>query len=251
MTLIIEDEAALFEYMEAWAKKRLGKTTDRRHFLATVAKVSLTRPYSVQVQRLDETHVDLNSYLCATPGYSPQIGDTVDVLWFDDTLGYIMWPISGPSLLSAGVPTGSVNAFAGAAAPAGWLICNGAAVSRTTYVALFSVLASTYGAGDGSTTFNLPDMRGRAPIGAGTGSGLSARTLAAKMGEENHVLSVAELASHSHDLPLATGSGLVWVLTSPGGSMSGSYGITSGNAGSGSGHNNMPPSIALNYIVKT
>jgi microcystin-dependent protein len=58
-------------------------------------------------------------------------------------------------------PSGAVQAFAGAAAPTGWLLCNGAAVSRATYAALFAAIASAHGSGDGSTTFNLPDYRGR------------------------------------------------------------------------------------------
>lgn len=58
-------------------------------------------------------------------------------------------------------PAGVVQAFAGATAPTGWLLCNGAAISRTTYAALFAAIASAHGSGDGSTTFNLPDYRGR------------------------------------------------------------------------------------------
>lgn len=57
-------------------------------------------------------------------------------------------------------PTGAVEAYAGATAPAGWLLCNGQAVSRTTYAALFALVGTTYGAGNGSTTFNVPDLRG-------------------------------------------------------------------------------------------
>lgn len=67
-------------------------------------------------------------------------------------------------------PIGVVSPFAGAAAPDGWLICNGAAVSRDTYEDLFDVIGTTYGAGDGATTFNLPDLRSRSPIGVGTGT---------------------------------------------------------------------------------
>lgn len=63
------------------------------------------------------------------------------------------------------VPVGVVDAFAGSTAPSGWLLCYGQAVSRTQYPVLFNVLSTTYGAGDGSTTFNIPDMRGRAVAG--------------------------------------------------------------------------------------
>lgn len=63
------------------------------------------------------------------------------------------------------MPAGSVTAFAGSSAPSGWLLCAGQAVSRTTYAALFTVIGTTYGSGDGSTTFNLPDLRGRVVAG--------------------------------------------------------------------------------------
>lgn len=65
-------------------------------------------------------------------------------------------------------PTGTVQPYAGSSAPSGWLICDGSAVSRTTYAPLFAILGSTFGAGDGSTTFNIPNMLGRGPIGVGT-----------------------------------------------------------------------------------
>jgi microcystin-dependent protein len=66
------------------------------------------------------------------------------------------------------MPTGAITAYGAAAAPADWLLCDGTAVSRTTYGSLFGVIGTTYGAGDGSTTFNLPDLRGRVPVGKGT-----------------------------------------------------------------------------------
>lgn len=101
------------------------------------------------------------------------------------------------------VPVGVISMW-GAAVPSGWLECDGTAVSRTTYADLFAVLGTTWGAGDGTTTFNLPDMRGRAPIGAGTGSGLTARTLAAATGGETTTLAVGNMPAHDHGA--ATGS---------------------------------------------
>jgi microcystin-dependent protein len=95
-------------------------------------------------------------------------------------------------------PTGTVVDFAATTPPTGWLVCDGSAVSRTTYAALFAVIGTTWGAGNGTTTFNLPDLRSRVTVGAGSGSGLTARTLAAVGGEENHALSAAELAAHTH-----------------------------------------------------
>lgn len=161
-------------------------------------------------------------------------------------------------------PTGSVIPYAATAAPSGWLPCDGAAVSRTTYADLFALIGSTFGAGDGSTTFNVPDLRGRTVIGTGTGSGLSPRSIGDKIGEETHVLTVGELASHSHTdsghthtegnaLP-AVGAAIVGV---PIPSAVPSVGVTGlGNAsllnsGLDGAHNTMQPSIALTAIIKT
>lgn len=91
----------------------------------------------------------------------------------------------------AGVPSGAIMDFAMNSAPAGWLACNGAAVSRTTYAALFAAIGTTWGAGDGSTTFNLPDMRGYFRRGVGTNSdGTAAGEFAAKV--------VDSFKSHQH-----------------------------------------------------
>lgn len=82
---------------------------------------------------------------------------------------------------------GTIKMFAGSIAPDGWLLCNGQAVSRTTYSKLFNVIGTTYGEGDGSTTFNVPDLRGRTPVGVGTGTatGATAHTLGQKAGVES------------------------------------------------------------------
>jgi microcystin-dependent protein len=87
-----------------------------------------------------------------------------------------------------------------AAARVGAVLCNGAAYSRTdpTYAALFAAIGTTYGAGDGVSTFAVPDYRGRVIVTAGQGTGLTNRVLGAKVGEENHLLSSGELAAHAH-----------------------------------------------------
>ena len=107
-------------------------------------------------------------------------------------------------------PPGSLVAFAGINAPDGWFLCHGQAISRTTYAELFLALGTTYGSGDGSTTFNLPDLRGRTAVGrdnmGGTaanritsaGSGITGTTLGAAGGAQTHTLAQAELASHTH-----------------------------------------------------
>jgi len=99
-------------------------------------------------------------------------------------------------------PTGTVLPYAGAAAPAGWLLCDGREVSRTQYARLFEVIGTTFGAGNGSTTFNLPDFRGRLPMGAESGAGVGTR-----QGSAEATLAVANLPSHSHGAgSLATSS---------------------------------------------
>lgn len=90
-------------------------------------------------------------------------------------------------------PPGTVIPYAGATIPSGWLRCNGQTVSRTTYARLFAVLGTTFGAGDGSTTFAVPDLRGRFPVGAGTGY-----PLGGVGGAETVALSIANLAAHIH-----------------------------------------------------
>ena len=71
--------------------------------------------------------------------------------------------------VSQAAPVGVINPYGGSTAPTGWLICDGSAVSRTTYAALFAILGTTYGAGNGSTTFNLPNFKGKVPFGRDSG----------------------------------------------------------------------------------
>lgn len=93
---------------------------------------------------------------------------------------------------------GEVRMFAGNFAPRGWAFCDGQLLAVSQNDALFSLLGTVYG-GDGQTTFGLPDLRGRIPIHAGQGPGLSERRLGAKVGEENVTLTVNQIPSHSHE----------------------------------------------------
>jgi microcystin-dependent protein len=102
-------------------------------------------------------------------------------------------------LLALAVPTGTMLDFAGGAAPSGYLLCDGSAVSRTTYALLFGAIATAWGAGDGVTTFNVPDMRRAASIGSGgAGTGVIGNTVGSAGGAETHVISGSELPTHNH-----------------------------------------------------
>ena len=124
------------------------------------------------------------------------------------------WQSTTPAA-SSSLPTGALMPYAGSAAPTGYLLCDGSSVSSSTYLALHAVISNTYGGsaytGAAGLSFNLPDLRGRLPMGAGTGTGLNAsgtgapsgtaqtaRTRGQWLGEETHLLTTAELASHTH-----------------------------------------------------
>jgi len=151
-------------------------------------------------------------------------------------------------------PSGTILDFAGPTAPPGYLACTGQAISRTTYAGLFAALGTFYGAGDGTTTFVLPDCRGRTTLGVGTGSGLTNRTLGQWLGEENHTLGAAEIPDHTHNYTYSFLQGSGGPVESGDNYTIGSNSQqTSGMVQSGGWqpHNNMQPSIGMNKIIKT
>jgi microcystin-dependent protein len=99
---------------------------------------------------------------------------------------------------TGGLPLGSIVPYSRSDLPDGWLLCNGAQLNRFTYADLFAIIGTTYGPGNGFTTFNLPDLRGRTIINQGQGAGLTNRTIAATGGAETHTLTVSEIPSHNH-----------------------------------------------------
>ena len=149
---------------------------------------------------------------------------------------------------AAAIPAGVISLYGGTVAPTGWLLCDGAAVSRTTYAALFTAIGTSFGAGDGSTTFNVPDGRGRAPIGAGQGSGLTNRALAGTGGAETHTLSTSEIPSHTHSLTVMDNSSSLG--TNPARGVDGGAVLNTNTTGGGGAHNNMQPFLVLTFIIK-
>lgn len=156
----------------------------------------------------------------------------------------------GVSAIAQGDRPGHIKAAAFGTVSPGYLACDGSAVSRATYAALFAAIGTNWGAGDGSTTFNLPDLRGRAMIGSGTGSGLTARTLAQSGGAETHTLAASEMPSHSHNVQGANDTtGGASPLVSISSNVSGVEKATT-SAGSGSAHNNMQPFKVVMFEIK-
>ena len=159
------------------------------------------------------------------------------------------------SALAEVIPAGNVSATARASAPDGWLLCDGQAVSRTTYEVLFTAISTTYGAGNGSTTFNVPNLKGRVPVGVDAGQ-TEFDTLGETGGEKTHTLTENEMPDHDHSLERPQ-----WHYADdliPGSLFSGYPDYrsdhsesTTSSAGGGGAHNNLQPYIALNYIVKT
>lgn len=202
------------------------------------------------------------------------------ILSFDGSAWINSAPISG-------VPTGAITQFAAASAPSGWLLCDGSNVSRTTYAALFEAIGTTYGAGNGSTTFGIPNLKGRVPVGLDT-SQAEFDALGETGGAKTHTLTVSEMPSHTHtqDAHTHTGTtnnngshshGYIQPYNTSGMGPAGSYGFyhyargaitdaagehahsfttnsataTNQNTGGGQAHNNLQPYIVLNYIIKT
>jgi microcystin-dependent protein len=168
--------------------------------------------------------------------------------------------------------------------PAAWLLCDGRAVSRAQYAALYDEIGAWVGAGDGSSTFNLPDVAGRALVGAGAGAGLTARAVGTKWGVEAVVLSKAQLPAHNHggasgsvdlththtkpfepglgyvnavqgsfaELVLGSGSSLAVrydSATTGAADRSLVHGHSIANDGGGAGHDNTPPSFAAPVYI--
>jgi len=146
--------------------------------------------------------------------------------------------------------TGEIRMWSTDTAPTGWLNCDGSAQDATADTALqplFDVIGNTFG-GSNNTDYLLPDFRGRAPVGIGTGDAATPTdfTIARKDGDEVHRLTVAELASHTHTVPSVT---TVGTAIKPG--VSTGSGTTTGSTGGDTAHNNLQPSLGINFIIKT
>lgn len=151
---------------------------------------------------------------------------------------------------SDNLPIGSIIAYGGTELPNNWLICDGSEVSRTAYKDLFDNIGTAYGEGDGSTTFNLPDMRGKVGVGLAPADTYF-NTLGKTGGEKTHTLTIDELPSHNHGITYNTGgagvnTGGTFAL---GNSVSTSKAYTQ-DTGNNKAHNNLQSYSVINYIIK-
>lgn len=184
--------------------------------------------------------------------------------------------IKGPYIQASDVAaeiTGAIKLWPLAAAPAGYLLCDGSPANRATFAALFALIGITYGAGNGTTTFNVPDLRGRVPVGFDNMGGTSANrvtaaaadTLNGSAGAETHTLAESEMPLHGHPFrydPSANGSSdptggmmLNAAANTNAAAFTGTPAATAGQqiggTGGGAAHNNVQPYLALAYIIKT
>ena len=212
-----------------------------------------------------------------------RVYDAVTARKVDGVGMYQRHPLGDTSLL---VPPGSIVAYAGNTAPGGWMMCNGQDLDRQIYKNLFAAIGTVYGTGDGTTTFNVPNLNGKVIVGT-SASDMEFDVLGETGGEKTHVLTISEMPTHNHGV---TDPGHAHGVTDPGHAHSyvnqvgdqsvntlttqasaadqadynqttgtsttgvtvntATTGISIQNEGGGQAHNNLQPYMALRYIIK-
>lgn len=235
-------------------------TTTPQNGSVVVSTFSATTSYDFMVEFKDKFNTTISLGVVSTGAVTMSWGKTgigIGKVWESgalDIAGDIN--VAGEINATLGVgPAGAITMFGGYTAPNGYLLCQGQAVSRTTYARLFTAISTNYGTGDGTTTFNLPDLRSRVPVGYNA-SEVEFNSLSKKGGAKTHTLTVAELPSHNH----ATGTNgghSVYGGNATGGPASGAgYGtpvtsLVTSDTGSNIAHNNLQPYATVNFIIKT
>jgi microcystin-dependent protein len=237
--------------------------TGSQPIIATVE--GYTPGVGVQLQFATDTAPANTNYntIASYSAQTPQVGDVVLCAQIpsgqNSSSIAVLGPIGVPSAL---IPSGCIMQYAGSSAPSGWLVCDGSAVSRTTCANLFAVIGTTYGNGNGTTTFNLPNFSGAVALGVGSNTehGSTSHTLGQTGGEETHILSTSELAAHTHTIththsdintvPSSAALGSAVAAGSTPSTTGASSAANSGSQGSSVGHNTLPPYLCVNFIVK-
>lgn len=245
----------------AIALTKLASTTGYYWYVANTSGV-LT-PIAVTASKAVAT--DSNGLPTASTTTATELGYVAGVT------SAIQTQING--LSAAILPPGTMLDFGGSSAPTGFLACDGSAVSRSTYSALFSAISTTWGVGDGSTTFNLPGLARRTTIGSGgSGSGTIGNSVGNTGGEETHTLTTPEIPSHTHTATVTDPGHTHGIGTGDNTNVNGrarssqtadnniytfstnsaTTGITVGNSNTGGGgsHNNIQPSAVVLKIIK-
>ena len=234
-----------------------------------------THDYNIANQTATNARTDINNALSAIVSNNSSASEPstkfANMWWYDTTNNILKfrneandaWIIIGQldqanNTFSGGTPAGAVQPFAMSTPPTGWLKCNGQAVSRTTYAALFSAIGTTYGTGDGSTTFNVPDLRGEFIRGWDDSRGIdSGRTLGSSQADaiEAHTHDVDIEASKIADSATELTSGQTGLQFSTYDPEANAVGYLWSDSATGAtdstgGTETRPRNIALNYCIK-
>jgi microcystin-dependent protein len=219
----------------------------------------------VNIYKLGSQQFTKFGFNTVSPQYTLDVDNNVNVTDDYYIRGQLFLPV-GTILPYAGLVDISNNTLSG------WLICDGRELNIEDYDRLFNIIGTTYGGGEG--TFNIPDMRGRVPVGSGTGAGLSTRNVSSLGGAETHTLTTNEMPSHTHTGTTSTNgehthtylglqeqsaSGISTTsvaendprpteTTSAAGNHNHTF--TTNSTGGGNAHNNMQPYIVINYIIR-
>ena len=278
-------------YSEEWISQNATFTYISATQFSTTGNVTSSYPTGIRVKAVVTAGTIYGTVTTATASGTPTI-TTVTVTWdsgsLDSGLSAVSIGIFSP--VNSAVPpkffiaTGVIVPYGGSSAPSGWLMCYGQAVSRTTYSDLFAIIGTTFGTGNGTTTFNVPDLRGRSVIGpdnmgggaagrvaAATAAGYTAGTETIDLSHTHttadHVLTTDEIPSHAHTTTFwpQQGADEMWGgQYGTGAKMTtGSYVTTSSYVGGGEGHDHgattsslsatqsiMSPYLSVNYIIR-
>lgn len=229
-TAVTANENALFNYVQAGVDTYADSTI----FNADIASAA-----NIQSDKLNLTSVAQN---ISNTGTFANTGNAT----ITGTLT-VSSNVTANGVVYAMLPAGIIMAWPTTTAPNGWLICDGTAVSRTTYSGLFSAIGTAFGIGDGTTTFNVPDLKGRSIFGKNTGTFSS---IAGTGGAETVTISQGNLPSYNLSATVynTNGSALTGIQGTTNGATASTANIASG--GSGTATNILNPYLVLNYVIK-